>query len=339
MISYLGQPLTSMPVELIDIWRKAAWATHLPDPFSSEPEWCISYHQAISPDRPLFLFANRGNCCLLAEELLEDGTVLLTPLESSWLYARPLLGTDPIALFLSSIEMIAQYYAEKSMSLPTFIFGGMWPHQPFANELLVSSGHIFQFFMHYSGRQCAASLEGGVDGFLSRRSSNFRLKLKKSRRLAKEAGVTFERVLMSTNNVGSIYKRMLNVETKSWKGAEKSGLLYPESTGFYFQLLTNLTYLGEARVIFAKHDDEDIGFIFGGNSNSIYRGQQFSFDSNWRKYSIGNILQYETIVWLCEENIGRYDMGAITGPRMEYKEHWTELAFPIQSWILRPIKK
>ena len=339
VISYLGQTFPhNFPPELFIIWRKAAWATHLPDPFSSEPEWCLSYHLAISPNRPLFLFGNNGNCLFLAEEQMQFGP-LLTPLEASWMYARPLMGSDPITLFLSSIEEIRDYYASQNKALPTIIFGGMWPHQPLSNELLLNAGHIFQFYLHSSGRQCAASLEGGVDGFLSRRSSNFRLKLKKSRRLAKEAGVTFERISPRPKQVSAVYERMLKVEAKSWKGAEDSGLLHQESQAFYLHLLTELSYNKVARVIFAKHEDQDIGFIFGGISNSIYRGQQFSYDLDWKKYSIGNIMQYETIVWLTEDQVGRYDMGPISGPRMEYKAHWTELVFPIQSWLLEPIKK
>ena len=337
MISYIGQTFSkSFPPELLPIWRKAAWMTHLPDPFSSEPEWCLSYQYSVSPHRPLFLFANSANCFFLAEEPLEN-TVLLTPLESSWMYARPLLGSDPITLFLAGIEQINEYYAAKGQSLPTIILGGIWPHQPLSNEILVNAGHIFKFYLQQSGRQCAASLEGGVDGFLSRRSSNFRLKLKKARRLASESGITFERLIPEIATVSTIYERMLQVETKSWKGAENSGLIFPESLKFYLTLLTELSYNKRARVIFAQCNGQDIGFIFGGISNAIYRGQQFSYDMDWKKYSIGNILQYEQITWLCEENIGRYDMGPITGPRMEYKRHWTELVFPIQSWILEPI--
>ncbi|MBQ7584693.1 MAG: GNAT family N-acetyltransferase, partial [Desulfovibrionaceae bacterium] len=108
------------------------------------------------------------------------------------------------------------------------------------------------------------------------------------------------------------------------------------STTFYRQLLAAFAALNHARVIFARDEDQDIGFIFGGLSNNIYRGQQFSFSEAYKKYSIGNILQYEKIAWLCEDKIGRYDMGPISGPKMEYKAHWTELVFPLQSWILYP---
>jgi CelD/BcsL family acetyltransferase involved in cellulose biosynthesis len=86
--------------------------------------------------------------------------------------------------------------------------------------------------------------------------------------------------------------------------------------------------------MFATHEGRDIGYIFGGMAGEIYRGQQFSFDDTWRDMSIGNLLQYEQLAWLCEEGAHRYDMGPLTGPFMEYKEHWTEIRLPIEAWIL-----
>ena len=70
-----------------------------------------------------------------------------------------------------------------------------------------------------------------------------------------------------------------------------------------------------------------IGFIYGGMANNIYRGLQSSYDDEWKAYSIGNILHFEQIKWLCEESADRYDMGEIK-QHMRYKEHWTEIRIP-----------
>ena len=45
-------------------------------------------------------------------------------------------------------------------------------------------------------------------------------------------------------------------------------------------------------------------------------------------------MQVETIRWLCEEGVQRYDMGPVDGPKMGYKTHWTEKAFPIRTWLI-----
>lgn len=91
-----------------------------------------------------------------------------------------------------------------------------------------------------------------------------------------------------------------------------------------------------ARIMFARHEDRDIGFIFGGRTGAFYRGQQFSYNHAWKHWSIGNLLQVEQVRWLCEEGVERYDMGPLDADAMRYKEHWTERRLPIQTWLLVP---
>ncbi|GHU30893.1 hypothetical protein AGMMS50256_18540 [Betaproteobacteria bacterium] len=108
----------------------------------------------------------------------------------------------------------------------------------------------------------------------------------------------------------------------------------PPAKQFYDVMLKRLTAAKEARVIFARQEDKDIGFIFGGLAGRIYRGQQFSYDDAWKNFSIGNLMQVEQIKWLCEDGVARYDMGPLNGPCMDYKSHWTEKEFEHQIWIL-----
>ena len=69
-------------------------------------------------------------------------------------------------------------------------------------------------------------------------------------------------------------------------------------------------------------------------ARNVYRGQQFSYDDEWDRYSIGNLLQIEQIKWLCEEGATRYDMGPLLDAGMGYKSHWTEKRFRIETWLL-----
>ena len=108
----------------------------------------------------------------------------------------------------------------------------------------------------------------------------------------------------------------------------------PRSKHLYSILMRRLTVSKNARVTFARHEGEDIGFIFGGMANGTYRGQQFSYDEKWRSSSIGNILQLEQIKWACEEDANRYDMGPLLGDKMGYKAHWTESHRKIEAWVL-----
>ena len=148
-------------------------------------------------------------------------------------------------------------------------------------------------------------------------------------------GVTFERhVPCSDAEAEATYSRMLSVELSSWKGIGKCGMAEPRSKKFYDVMMKRLAACGDARVIFAKHEGNDIGFIFGGMAGGIYRGQQFSFDEDWRSASIGNILQIKQVEWLCEEGAKRYDMGPLKGQGMEYKAHWTDQNHRIETWVL-----
>ena len=130
---------------------------------------------------------------------------------------------------------------------------------------------------------------------------------------------------------------MLRVELTSWKGQGHCGMAEHPAREFYARMIRTLAQDGEARLIFARHEDNDIGFIFGGMAGKVYRGQQFSYAAAWKDWSVGNLMQVEKIAWLCEEGAERYDMGPVVGPRMDYKRHWTEENREIQTWLLRKI--
>jgi CelD/BcsL family acetyltransferase involved in cellulose biosynthesis len=124
------------------------------------------------------------------------------------------------------------------------------------------------------------------------------------------------------------------VEKASWKGREQCGMDQEPAGSFYRAMLHRLCMTQSARIMFARHEDRDIGYIFGGMAQKIYRGQQFSYVQTWKDFSIGNLLQTEQIKWLCREKARRYDMGPLRGPKMEYKTHWTERQMHVQTWIL-----
>ena len=104
------------------------------------------------------------------------------------------------------------------------------------------------------------------------------------------------------------------------------------SLGFYRRMFRRLSLGGLARGLFAVADGRDIGFVLGGVDGANFRGQQVSFVADWGRESIGNLLQWETIQWLCSEGIRRYDMGSV----IEYKLRWTELRLRTESVMLVP---
>ena len=329
-MQFITHPRDIGPARLL-AWAKAAAGTSQADPFCSSPAWQIAFHEAFSPDRRLFLETGPGGVLAFAEKRFSPENAFLTPIEAHWLFGCPLMGKDAVDMLSGAMDSITTTYAPH---FPKIVISGVRPGGILPRRLLRGFASTFNIYLHSECTQCAASLSGGVDGFLSRRSANHRSKLKKAARRALAKGIWFERVApASLEEADAAYARMLHVESRSWKGTNECGMAEPPAREFYATLLRRLSLSKSARVIFAKSDNADIGFIFGGMAGKVYRGQQFSYDNLWRNYSVGNLMQVEKVRWLCEQEAARYDMGPLTGPLMEYKAHWAEKQFAIQTWI------
>ena len=327
---------------VVPFWESLAASTGEADPFCCGPVWQLTFREAFTPENRLFYLATPGGLALFSEFRPDAARVFLAPLENGWLFGAPVLGPDAVETLAACVATFAATYAD---AVPHILLSGIQPRSLFAAQLLRRFGSGVDFYRQGVSVQCAASLAGGLDGYLSRRSANHRAKLRKAARRAVASGVTFTRELPATaGEADTLFARMLAVEAKSWKGLGHCGMTEPEARKFYAPLVRRLAARGRLRAIIAKLDGEDIGFIFGGlcgglgggTRGATYRGQQFSYAAEAHRLSPGNLLQLETLKWLCEEGVLRYDMGPVTGPRMEYKRHWTEENHDIQTWLMVP---
>lgn len=320
--------------ELTARWTDAAASSGRPDPFSCTPAWQLAFHDAFAPARRLFIHAKDNNVLAFAELTLLSGHVILAPIESHWISASPLLGPDADDLFAEALPFISQEYEGHA---PCFLLSGMERGCELFHRLFLRLSPQFRFLKQPVSLQRSASLLGGMDSYLSRRSGNFRSKMKKARRKAAESGILFERVVPSgLKEADAVYARMVAVEEKSWKGKGHCGMTEPPSLEFYHAMIRRLSLYRGGRVMFAMHEGRDIGFIFGGMAGSCYRGQQFSYDTDWKAFSIGDLLQMEQLDWLCEEGAVRYDMGMSDHPSMAYKTHWAETELSLHACLLMP---
>lgn len=323
-------------LELLDrpgsLWNSPACCTGQRDPFCCTSTWQLSFHDAFSPKRRLLVRTSSDSLVAFAEKVFSPGNIYLTPIESHWFFGSNVLGPNGLDLLVDTLVDIERFYTPR---FPLIVLGAIAPRSTIFKSFKSRLAGRFDFHKHASGIQCAASLDGGLDGYLSRRSANHRKKLKKQFRLAKNREVTFERHSPPLGpDIDEVYDRMLAVERASWKGLHHSGMTEQPSKRFYAVMLARLAASRSSRIIFAKHENKDIGFIFGGMAGKIYRGQQFSYDEDWRESSIGNLLQLEQVRWLCEEGAERYDMGPLSGDGMGYKRHWTEKRLHIETWVL-----
>jgi len=311
------------------VWNRAVDIHAHTDPFCCRTEWQLSFHECFAPTRQLLISSTDDSLIAFARHAETTNGSLIEPVEASWLFGCPLLGPD-------AVPMLQQLLAEHPNT--PVILSGIDLEGELIRVLAATFAGSYDLVHVTSEIACRAELRDGFDGYMSRRSTKHRRSVRNSERRASERGVTFERHSARTSDeAAAVYARIIAVEERSWKGIGKCGMNKPPSLQFYNAMLRRMAAQASSRVIFARHDGNDIGFIFGGlcdrePEGSIYRGQQFSFDNEWRSSSIGGLLQLEQLRWLCEEGVARYDMG----PAMAYKHHWTETQLRFDAIALRP---
>lgn len=325
-------PAASRLVDVLDrpdsLWNRAAQASPQGDPFCCRTEWQLSLQEAFFPSRRLVIRHSQDALLALAERRHPDLGPTLEPLDALWLFGSPLLGSG-------AIELLATLLAERACEgrEPSVILSGVLPHGALREQILRRFQADHAIFRIKTVEVCHASLEGGLAGYLSRRSPLHRKRLRQAERRARARGVRFERVAPgSAVEADACFARMLAVEVTSWKGLARRGMEEPAPTAFYSAMARRLAVSRSCRAVFARIDDRDIGYVLGGIAGPVYRGQQFSYAHDWRDFSIGNLLQREQIAWLAEEGIERYDMG----PLMDYKPHWAETCVAMETLLLRP---
>ncbi|MFO0690655.1 MAG: GNAT family N-acetyltransferase [Myxococcota bacterium] len=309
-------------------WNQAAGRSPQGDAFCCRTEWQLSLQEAFFPRRRLVFRRNETSLLALAERRYPDLGRILEPLDSLWMFGSPLLGPE-------ALELLEALLAERRAAgePATALVSGVLPDGPLRAALLRGFGPGFEIFRVKTVKVCCASLEGGLDGFLARRSRTLRKRLRQASRHAASHGLRFERVApRSAAEADAAFARMLAVELQSWKGLAGRGMEEPTSSAFYAAMARRLAVSGSGRVIFARLDERDVGFIFGGLAGPIYRGQQFSYAEDHADWSIGNLLQQAQVAWLAEEGVVQYDLG----PWMAYKDHWAERTVPMEVLLLRP---
>ncbi|MHC4668497.1 MAG: GNAT family N-acetyltransferase [Planctomycetota bacterium] len=292
-----------------DAFNAAVFETPEIDRFCSSTDWILPAREAWGAHLdPCLLRGEHGWAALLRH--VHAGEIeVLTGFDTMWGFACPLIGAEPRAL--------VEEFAAQPLNWHVLLVAGIPPRaamerhvrEVFAPHCDLHEGPVL--------RRWVASLRGGLDAYLARRSPKLRENLRRATRRAREAGVTLE-----TGRGPDLLRRVLSVEERSWKGPVHTGLLIEEMLRFYQPMAERLVADGRLRTIFARRDDLDIGYILGGVRDGVYRGFQFSFDRRHADLSLGALMQQAQIAASCAEGIETYDLGI----DMEYKRHWADEA-------------
>jgi CelD/BcsL family acetyltransferase involved in cellulose biosynthesis len=300
----------------------------VPDVFCSGSPWIMSAMEAFSSSsQPFIVQDERGWVPLMVSDTVLGRTLM--PLEASWGLAAPFIGPDRRALAAA----FAAYAKERREDWDAMFLSGLQRGGPDFTAMVHGLGRDHRLGLGRSTVRCVASLEGGLDGFLSRRTRKFRKNIRRAERLAGRA-VLFERVRPSKpDEWRSCLDEIMSVERRSWKGMEGHGIDQGPMCTFYTRMVPRLAARQELRVTLARDasSGESIGFVLGGTRGAAYRGLQISFDHAYRGYSLGNLLQRHTIEGLCLEGIDSYDLGT----DMAYKRQWSEILLETVPLVIR----
>lgn len=301
-----------------DAYDAAVAASHEIDRFCSSTDWIVPAHDSFHGEHEAIVMPLDAGFAALSRGRTAGLGVFYAALEAMWGLARPFVGADDVAL---GREAAAALAADKARWNVLWLGGA------------VKGGALFEALVQGLARHAElrlgpatvrhqASLEGGFEGWLGRRSPLFRKRIRQARRALVGAGLTLE-WLDHTSTIGdaaALFERIHAVEARSWKGLAGTGFVQGDMRSFYARMVPRLAARGALRVLFARAGDEDVAVCFGGRFGDTYRGLQNSFDDRFRDLSLGNAMQAETIARLGDEGLAWYDLGS----EMEYKTRWAE---------------
>jgi len=298
------------------------------DGFCSRSDWVLSFHDAFRPSARL-LVARDGDSFVALTEVDEPqvGSVL-EPLEAMWGFASPLIGVGSCDL----LRQLLENPAGRAGRVP-LLLSGLPATRSRLEPLLRMLGARYALRPLAETLRFQASLDGGVDGWLARRSAGFRRNLRAARNRTRAAGVCFETVSpVDPAATAAIYERVLAIERHSWKTRSGNGVERGPMREFYARMLPRLAARGELRALLATRDGIDVGYLYGGIAGDLFRGLQFSFREEERALGLGNALQAEMLERLCAERIAIYDLGS----QSEYKRRWAEAGLVTVRLLARP---
>lgn len=287
------------------------------DHFCSSSDWILPAHAAFMPPREPWLFRGAEGYVAMMRGVHPQGWSYIEPLESVWGLACPLVGPACRPL----VEAFADLCRRREATWEVAVVSGVPLMSELLSALLLRLSARYRLMQGPITVRHVIDLRGGLDAFLGRRSRNFRKGLKRALRAAAAAGITFERCAAAdAEDALALYERIVRVEARSWKGRDGVGIDQGAMHAFYRDMVARLAVHGRLRLMLARHEDRDVGYILGAVFEGGYRGLQFSFDADHEHLSLGNLCQYHQISELCAEGCTSYDLGT----DMDYKRRWAD---------------
>jgi CelD/BcsL family acetyltransferase involved in cellulose biosynthesis len=292
-------------------WDAAVDRTPGADEFCASSIWSFAAATSFPDHGPPVVVGDGTSFAGMRRATAEDGSRLLLGLDPVWGFATPLVGHPVQAARLLDARLRLE---DHDVAVVT----GQ-RHDTVGLQCLVQVlGDRHRLLQGPTEQRLQADLTGGVEPWLARRSGRFRQRLGQVRRRATAAGVTVQDC--SALPPDEALDRVLEVEARSWKGEQGTGLASEPLADFYRRMAWRLAASEQLRLLFARQGDRDVGYVLGGVRGRTYRGLQLSYDADARDLGIGHLLQIHQLEALAGTGTDVYDLGM----DMPYKRRWAD---------------
>lgn len=302
--------------EHFEVWSDACARLTDLDRFCSSPYWGVPLCKAFQYGGKLYCYQRSDEEVAFFYERAVKGGVMVIPADGMWLLGCPLLSAKPKQMLMD----LARYWQDNppAEGIRQTLISGIYPHTELYDSRFWAGVRGWE--SDKAGRM-VASLEGGFDGFMSRRSKNFRSRLRRTVKQSKAEGMEPEMMPKQCGPEESraLLKRIMAVEGQSWKGLCHRGINEGGMREFYEHMIPLLARDGRLRGLFLTREGKDLAYLFGGVFSNYFRGLQFSYVED-QSLGLGNVCQYYALRSLAEEGCTHYDLGQ----SMDYKKRWAE---------------
>lgn len=301
------------------------------DAFCSSSWWTLSAKDAFSPEATGLLFDDGESALLTYEAPYDHRTRGRFSFDSMWGLASSLVGPDPTTM----ARFLASTVHEQAASRLFWYVTGL-PLAWFEVPDVVRALQHETIRTRSPGRSTrrVASLAGGWDGFLARRSRKFRKGLRATLRRCDEAGIQVEWAhARTTSEAAAVFATCLDVELQSWKGIKRCGFGEGPMHEFVRHIFARVAAGPGLDVAFATVDGAPVGFLAGSTYGDAFRGIQMSFVESLRALGLGTFLQSQAIRRAADAGVLRYDLGSEGLP---YKSDWAEAEETTVNLLIMP---
>jgi hypothetical protein len=307
----------------------AAAATLGVDTFCSSAAWVLGAAGTLTEQPTPWLWRGDDGFVLCQRAIHPDGFPFVAPMELMWGLQAPTVGRDPQALGAAVAEVLAT-----TEDWAVALWPGLAGDSPLLPALRRALPRAWSMRLGPTTVRHVAQVGDGRDAFLRRRSRNFVRSARRADERATAAGVTFELVRdTSSATADESFARLIAIERRSWKAGEGVGLQGGAFQEFYRRLVGYVAPRGRLRLVFARHQDQDVAYCLGAVFAGAYRGLQFSYDDAHAAWSLGTLCQLHQIEALAHEAtpVHAYDLGT----DMDYKRRWADGVFETRMLVIQ----